>query len=111
MLIRKKISQEHNAKRFELVGEAANGFQAMKMFKELRPDVVTMDLTMPHIDGIECISRMMKIDPEVKILVISALSDRRTGLEALEKGAKGFINKPFSSKQLDEALEILVKEY
>ncbi len=110
MLIRKKIIREHDENKFELVGEASNGLEAVRMFKQYRPDIVTMDLTMPHLDGIECIEQIMEIDPDVNILVVSALSDEDTGMEALEKGAKGFVNNPFTQQQIMEVLDIIVSD-
>jgi two-component system chemotaxis response regulator CheY len=111
MLIRKKIIRDNNSDKFVLVAEATNGLEAVRMFKEYRPDVVTMDLTMPHLDGIGCIEKIMEIDPDVNILVVSALSDADTGMEALEKGAKGFVNKPFTEEQIIEALDIIVNDW
>ena len=67
-----------------------------------------MDITMPHMDGIECVEKLVQIKPEVLILVISALADKATAVEAMEKGANGFLNKPFSDRQLNEALEELL---
>jgi two-component system chemotaxis response regulator CheY len=110
MLIRKKIIREHDDNKFLLVGEASNGLEAVRLFKMHRPDVVTMDLTMPHLDGIQCIEQLMEIDPNVNVLVISALSDEDTGMEALEKGAKGFVNKPFTEEQITEALDIIIAD-
>ncbi len=72
------------------------------------PDVVTMDITMPHMDGIECVERIVAIKPDVLILVISALADKATAVEAMEKGANGFLNKPFTDRQLNDALEELL---
>ncbi len=109
-LIRKKIIREHDDHVFELVGEASDGNEAIELFERCRPDVVTMDLTMPNLDGIECIERLIEIDPTIKILVVSALSDAETGMEALEKGAQGFVNKPFTEQQIMEALEIVISE-
>lgn len=109
-LIRKKISRELDDSKFELVGTAENGEKAIELFKECKPEVVTMDITMPHVDGIECIEQLVSIEPSVKILVISALNDKATGMEALEKGAMGFINKPFSEKDITQALDTLVEE-
>lgn len=106
LLIRRKIERVHDQERYDLVGHAVDGSQAVTMFNELRPDLVTMDLTMPNVDGLECIDRLMKVDPEVTILVISALSDEATGIQALQKGASGFLMKPFSEEDLSEALDI-----
>jgi len=110
LLIRKKIERVHDQEKYHLVGHAMDGGQAVALFNELRPDLVTMDLTMPNIDGIECIDRLMAIDPDVNILVVSALSDEATGITALEKGATGFLMKPFTEDELSEALEIASEE-
>ena len=109
-LIRKKIAREFDERRFELVASATNGEEAIDKFKEFSPDVITMDITMPHLDGIECIETLVDINPTAKILVISALNDKATGMEALEKGAMGFINKPFTQQEITEALETLIEE-
>lgn len=106
ILIRKKIERVHDKSRYELVGQATDGAEAIIMCDKFKPDVVTMDLTMPHIDGIESISRLMSLDPSVCILVVSALSDEATGIRALKNGATGFLMKPFNDEQLLEALEI-----
>lgn len=108
-IIRSKISRAHNSVKFELVATARNGREALASFNAYRPNVVTMDLTMPEMDGIECIEALVEIDPEVLILVVSALSDKATGIEALEKGARGFLLKPFTEEELCEALEELTE--
>ena len=109
-LIRKKIAREFDQNKFELIGSAENGEKAIDLFKKFMPDVVTMDITMPHIDGIECIENLMAIRSDVKILVISALNDKATGMEALEKGAMGFINKPFTQKDIIDALDTIIED-
>lgn len=105
MLIRRQISRCSNADKFDIVAEAADGEHAVQQFSELRPQVVTMDLTMPKVDGITCIDRIILMEPTVQILVISALSSPETGVLALQRGATGFINKPFTEEQLIDALE------
>ena len=90
------------------MGTAGNGLDAIELFKRSDPDVVTMDLTMPQMDGIECISRLVSMKPAVRILVISALADKATAVEAMEKGANGFLNKPFTDRQLNEAIAELL---
>lgn len=109
-LIRKKIAREYDQSKFKLVASAENGEKALDLFQQFKPDVVTMDITMPHLDGIDCIERLIAINPEVMILVVSALNDKSTGMEALEKGAMGFINKPFTQKDIIEALDALVED-
>ncbi len=103
-IIRNKIQRAFDTGRFEMVASACNGKEAVALFKEHEPDVVTMDITMPEMDGIACIQHLMAINPKVSILVVSALSDKATGIEALEKGAQGFLIKPFTEQQLSEAL-------
>ena len=103
-VIRRRIERCQRIDGVEVVGTASNGVEALARFAELDPDVVTMDITMPHMDGIECVGRMVDLKPGVLILVVSALSDKATAVEAMEKGANGFLNKPFSDRQLNEAL-------
>lgn len=103
-IIRNKIVRGFSNSNFQLVAAATNGVEALELFNQHRPDAITMDLTMPQMDGLECIKRIMAIDPEVKILVVSALSDRKTGIQAIKCGARGFICKPFTEAQLVESL-------
>ncbi|MFT5083380.1 MAG: two-component system chemotaxis response regulator CheY [Lentisphaeria bacterium] len=103
-IIRRKIQRACINETFEVVGLAGNGIEALRQFGDLGPEVVTMDITMPHMDGIECVEEMIGRNPNVRILVVSALADKATGIEALEKGARGFLCKPFSDKQLSDAL-------
>jgi two-component system chemotaxis response regulator CheY len=104
-IIRRRIERCHqNSTAFKVVASAADGLEAVEIFKQVGPDVVTMDLTMPEMDGIECISALIALDPNVLILVISALSDKATGIEALERGARGFVCKPFTDETLIKAL-------
>ncbi|MDK4680872.1 response regulator [Kingella negevensis] len=93
---------------FEVVATASNGNEAVEQFRKTRPQFVTMDITMPGMDGLECVQSLMTLDPNVNILVISALSDEYTGLLALSYGARGFLNKPFRDEELAEALQQLV---
>jgi two-component system chemotaxis response regulator CheY len=87
-----------------IVGLARNGAEALRLALAHRPDVVTIDLTMPEMDGLECIPRLLAAMPEVHILVVSALSDKSTAIQALLLGARGFLDKPFSDDQLLLAL-------
>jgi two-component system chemotaxis response regulator CheY len=108
MLLRIERSQQFDE--LELIGTAGNGLEAIELFKKADPDVVTMDLTMPQMDGIECISKLVELKPAIRILVISALADKATAVEAMEKGANGFLNKPFTDRQLNEAIADLIRE-
>ena len=109
-IIRRKIERSTEVENLEVVGTASNGVEALEKFRELRPDVVTMDLTMPEMGGIECVERMVDMDPDVIILVVSALSDKATAIEALKKGANGFLCKPFSEEELNNAFRELLTE-
>jgi len=92
-----------------ICGLAGNGVEALKISAKEQPHLVTMDLTMPEMDGVACIDAMIKQLPAVKILVISALSDKITAINALKKGAAGFLYKPFTDEQLANALTELSK--
>jgi two-component system chemotaxis response regulator CheY len=105
----RRIERSQQFEELELVGTASNGVDAIELFKRTDPDVVTMDLTMPRMDGIECISALVALKPEVRILVVSALADKATAVEAMEKGANGFLNKPFTDRQLNEAIAELMR--
>ena len=107
-IIRRRIERSQQIDRLEVVGAASNGREAVELFRRTRPDVVTMDLTMPEMEGIECVQELVALNPNVLILVVSALADKATAVEAIEKGANGFLCKPFSDRQLNEALEELL---
>ncbi|MBD3194738.1 MAG: response regulator [Candidatus Lokiarchaeota archaeon] len=94
----------------EVVGEASNGNEAIQQYKKLKPDLVTMDLVMPEMGGIESIEQLLKIDRNATIVVVSALGQEALVLEAAKKGAKDFIQKPFKNDQVLEVMErILMK--
>jgi two-component system, chemotaxis family, chemotaxis protein CheY len=107
-IIRRRIERCQQIGHLQVVGVAANGVEAIEVFRRTDPDVVTMDITMPRMDGIECVEQLVAIKPHVLILIISALADKATAVEAMEKGANGFLNKPFSDRQLNEALQELI---
>lgn len=109
-IIRNRIQRAYNDSQFMLVATASNGVDALQKFEMHRPQVVTMDLTMPQMDGLECIQKLVEIDSSVRILVISALSDKSTGIKALSLGASGFLYKPFSEDELVQALEELMND-
>ncbi len=109
-IMRRRIERSQQFDELELIGTAGNGVEAIELFRRTDPDIVTMDLTMPQMDGIECISRLVQMKPAVRILVISALADKATAVEAMEKGANGFLNKPFTDRQLNEAIADLIRE-
>ena len=110
LIIRKQIEQVLSNTDFEFVGSAIDGTDALAQFKQLRPQVVTMDLTMPKLNGVDTIKLMMQIDPNVKILVISALRDKRTAMHAIRVGGYGFLYKPFSVIELTQAFAELFED-
>lgn len=104
-IIQSRIERIFSGKKeIEIVGHASNGEEAVTLAKQVRPSLVTMDLTMPKMDGVRCIKELISSYPYIKILVVSALSDIETGLEAVEQGARGFLCKPFTDKELTQAL-------
>lgn len=109
-IIRNRIQRAYDNRQFMLVATAVNGADAVEKFKMHRPDVITMDLTMPQMDGLDCIKKIIAIDENVRILVVSALSDKATGIRALALGAGGFLCKPFSEEELVEALEEMMND-
>src|SRR5271165_6242994 len=101
-IIRRRIERAQDLPAIEFVGSARNGREALELHAKFRPTIVTMDLTMPEMDGAECVERLVAMDPDIKILVISALADKETAIDAIEKGACGFLCKPFTDRQLNE---------
>jgi two-component system chemotaxis response regulator CheY len=87
-----------------IVGLAKNGLEAVRICQDNLPNVVTMDLTMPEMDGVACIKALIAEYPKIDILVVSALNDKATAIQALKQGARGFLTKPFTDKQLVDAL-------
>ncbi|GAA0337716.1 chemotaxis protein CheY [Bacillus carboniphilus] len=88
-----------------IVGEAQTGKESIDLYKELQPDLVTMDITMPEMDGIEAVKRIREIDPNATIIMCSALGQSRLVLEAIEAGAVDFIVKPFEKERVMEAVD------
>ena len=89
----------------EIVGEAANGLEAIEKYKALKPDVVLMDILMPGMDGLSAIMKIMEQDPKAKIIVVSALVKEALRKEAMRAGAVDFVAKPFQVERLLEAVK------
>ncbi|MFA4647638.1 response regulator [Pyrococcus kukulkanii] len=98
MLLKKILTQAGH----EIVGEASNGKEAVEKYKQLKPDLVTMDIVMPEMDGITAVKEIMKIDPNAKIIMITAVGQEAKVMEALKSGAKGYIVKPFQAQKVIE---------
>lgn len=84
----------------EVIGEAANGLEAIKKYGELQPDVVTMDITMPEMEGIAALKEIRKTDPGAKVIMCSAMGQQAMVIEAVQAGAKEFIVKPFQADRV-----------
>ncbi|MEM7184004.1 MAG: response regulator, partial [Spirochaetota bacterium] len=105
VIMRKAIEMTLKNQGMQIVGQAADGEQAIQLFQEMNPEYVTMDITMPNMDGLTCIEELLKIDNSVKIIVVTALTQNGIALKALSLGAKAFINKPFTVEKVKEAFE------
>jgi len=89
---------------FEVVGEAENGAKAVEKWQELRPDLTTMDITMPEMDGITAVKQIKQIDANAKVIMCSAMGQQAMVIEAIQSGARDFIVKPFQPDRVLEAL-------
>ncbi|MDM5247604.1 MULTISPECIES: response regulator [unclassified Lysinibacillus] len=93
---------------YEVVGKAANGKEAVAMYRELQPDLVTMDVTMPVMTGIAAVKEIIPEFPNAKIIMITALGQQKLIVEAIESGAKDFITKPFEPERLKAVVDQLI---
>ena len=91
---------------YEIAGEAADGNEALAKYKEVKPDLVTMDITMPNCDGIQSLKQIKAADPAANVVMCSAMGQQAIVIEAIQSGAKDFIVKPF---QVDRVLEAIKK--
>lgn len=90
---------------FEISGEAPNGLKAVELYKADKPDVVTLDITMPEMDGIQALKEIRTFDPSSKVIMCSAMGQQAMVMEAIKSGAKDFIVKPFQSERVLEAIK------
>ena len=90
---------------FEIIGEAETGVQAVEKYQELRPDLVTMDIVMPDMGGIDAVREICRFDPRAKILMCSAMGQQALVVEAIQAGAKDFVVKPFQPSRVLEAVQ------
>jgi len=89
---------------YEVVGEAEDGAKAIEKYKELQPDLVTMDITMPDMDGIAAVKEIRKIDPNALIIMCSAMGQQAMVIDAIQAGARDFVVKPFQPDRVLEAV-------
>lgn len=104
MMIKNILTKEG----YDVVGEAENGLQAVAKYKELSPDLVTMDITMPEMDGISAVKEIMKMNKAAKIIMCSAMGQQAMVIDAIQAGAKDFIVKPFQPNRVLEAVSKVV---
>jgi two-component system, chemotaxis family, chemotaxis protein CheY len=104
MLMRKMVGDSLTDDGWEVVGEAGNGQQAVEQYCRLRPDAVTLDIVMPGTDGLYALEHILLLDPDAKVVVVSALNQTKLISEAIRKGAQDFIAKPFLPEQLQQTM-------
>lgn len=105
IFMRTMISDILNQAGYEVVGEAESGIQAVEQFRLLKPDLVTMDIVMPDMGGIDAVREIMKIDSGARILMCSAMGQQALVVEAIQAGAKDFVVKPFQPSRVLEAVQ------
>jgi two-component system chemotaxis response regulator CheY len=103
--MRKMVSDALTGGGHEIVGEAANGLEAVQRFQELRPDIMTLDITMPEKDGLAALKEIIAVDPGAKVVMCSALGQESKVLESIKLGAKDFVVKPFQVERVLSAVE------
>ena len=89
---------------YEICGEAADGAQAVQLYQDTQPDLVTMDITMPEMDGITALKEIKKVNPQAKVIMCSAMGQQAMVIDAIQAGAKDFIVKPFQADRVLEAI-------
>ena len=104
VFMRMAIKMILNGNGFEVIGEAENGAIAVKKYKELKPDIVTMDITMPEMTGLEALKEIREFDPEAKVIMVSAMGQEGMVRETIMLGAKSFIIKPFKNDHVIQTL-------
>ena len=110
LIMRRVIERSLARTRFTEVRTATNGLLAVEMFDRYKPDVVTMDITMPDMDGLTAVDLILKQNPRAVILVVSALADKATAVEAIKRGAQGFLLKPITAESVQNALDDILSD-
>ena len=90
---------------FRVVGEGSNGEEAIELYQDTQPDVVLLDITMPKMDGLTALKKILALDPDAKIIMVSALGQQKLILQAIEIGAKDFIVKPFQPERVISSIK------
>lgn len=103
--VRKTLTDILTDAHYQVVGEAVDGKQAVEMYARLKPDVVTMDVVMPHLSGIDATRKIVKFDRDAKVVIVSAMGQENLVMEAINVGAKDYILKPFTAADVVKTLE------
>lgn len=103
--MRKMVSDALTKGGHEVVGEAGNGVEAIERFQELKPELTTLDITMPEKDGLTALSEIMALDPTARVIMCSALGQESKVMESIKLGARDFVVKPFKADRVQEAVE------
>lgn len=90
---------------FNVVAEGCNGVEAVNLYKRLKPDLVTLDITMPEMDGIEALAAIRRHDPQANVIMCSAMGQKRLVIDAIQAGARDFLVKPFNKNRVEEAIK------
>jgi len=101
-LLRKIIEQYEE---YEVVGEASNGLEAIEVAKKYQPDILTLDITMPEMDGIQAVKEILKVSPKTRIIMVSAMGQQSMVIEAIKLGAKDFVVKPFDKSRVYQSIK------
>jgi two-component system chemotaxis response regulator CheY len=102
--IRLMLSDMLKSEGYDVVAAASNGLEAIQYYKQYHPDLVTMDITMPDMDGIEALEEIIKINPKAKVIMCSAMGQQKMVIDAVRVGAKDFIVKPFQKERVVDAI-------
>jgi two-component system chemotaxis response regulator CheY len=105
LLMRKMIRDVATQAGWEVAGEAANGAEAVALYERLRPDLVTMDVVMPEMGGLDALRAIRAVDPDAQVVMVTALDQKQTLLESIRDGAIDFIVKPFDRGRIASLLE------
>ena len=105
LIIRKRIREIAEEAGWEIAGEATNGEEAMKLYQQEQPDLVTLDIVMPILDGVSALKQLMQHDPNAKVVMVSAVDQKTKLAECIEAGAIDFIVKPFKKQSLRQFFE------
>lgn len=108
-IIRKTIKDIVESANYQVIGEAEDGESGVKRYKKLKPDIVTLDITMPKKNGIDCLEEILKYDINAKIIIVSAINETELVLEAVEKGAVHYVIKPIKKEKMIKVMDDIKK--